>query len=555
MPNGRKTYDDYFKDRDKKNGTTQNKPDPTSTMFRRNTSGVLGVNTNYGNSDYDENLNWGADINPNDIKGSLNEFRADEQSWQDHLGIGAVRTVAKAATEIAKLPGVIGGIGIMAADGLTGGNLIAENEGFETAFNNQWIKFFDGLNEDVKEAMPVYVKESVANGDFFTKIGSSATWATEGADGAGYMLGALAPGGLFKYFGGAAKIFGTSAKAAKLGTFGKSMEAGRKALKAAGITTKNIDQYMIPAFNTIAEAGAESKGVWDGMESRKGEAYTTFQQKQLNDLKNLDLQRRAGKIDIETYNQLSAEVGNRDFEAEFKEQKALAAQNSFFKNTVILAGPNYIQAKLLFGKTPSKVLLDKISGLGEKSIKNTVKQGVKNFAKGFASEGAEEVGQSAVEHRNIEQGLKFKLGDSRWDDYNPLTFGDDFIKTLGTTEGQMAGFLGGIMGAPMSAVGGYLQDKSDRVTTERLREKINGASTAYADIKNTNIYEQEEYTNPETGEVGTRDKEVDGKKVFIPENVAKVKKALDLIEKDSNEYDNAVEDGDVEKIEQFRNRG
>lgn len=50
--------------------------------------------------------------------------------------------------------------------------------------------------------------------------------------------------------------------------------------------------------------------------------------------------------------------------------------------------------------------------------------------------------------------------------------------------------------------GGYLQDKSDRVTTERLREKINGASTAYADIKNTNIYEQEEYTNPETGEVG-----------------------------------------------------
>lgn len=31
-------------------------------------------------------------------------------------------------------------------------------------------------------------------------------------------------------------------------------------------------------------------------------------------------------------------------------------------------------------------------------------------------------------------------------------------------------------------------------------------------------------------------------------------KALDLIEKDSNEYDNAVEDGDIEKIEQFRNR-
>lgn len=82
---------------------------------------------------------------------------------------------------------------------------------------------------------------------------------------------------------------------------------------------------------------------------------------------------------------------------------------------------------------------------------------------------------------------------------------EDFIKTLGTTEGQIAGFLGGIMGAPMSTVGGYFQDKSDRKQTERLREKINGASTAYADIKNTNIYEQEEYTNPETGEVDFRE--------------------------------------------------
>ena len=72
MLNGRKTYDDYFKDRDKKNGNIQSKPDPTSTMFRRNTSGTLGINTDYGNSVYDENLNWGADINPDDVQGSLN---------------------------------------------------------------------------------------------------------------------------------------------------------------------------------------------------------------------------------------------------------------------------------------------------------------------------------------------------------------------------------------------------------------------------------------------------------------------------------------------------
>lgn len=547
------SYNSKFKDSEiinrflSENKFKNNTPSKMESVYNAESdTPLLGNNTGLGDYKHDKDLNWFSHVNENDVQGSINEFRAQQQSWQDHLGIGALRTVAKAATEVAKLPGVIVGAGIAP--------FAAENEGFETAFNNQWIKYFDGLNEDVKEALPVYVKESVKNGDFFEKIGSSATWATEGADGAGYMLGALAPGGLFKYFGGAGKLFGASIKAAKLAKYGEGMEAGRKAIKAANITIKNIDQYMVPAFSTVAEAGAESKGVMDSMESRKGEAVTNFKMTDPEAI-NLNNAIKNGLISEDDYNSQMQELVDNKFEPLFKEQKALAAQNTFFKNVAVLAGPNYIQAKLLFGKTPSKVLLDKIGGLGEKSVKNTFKQGGKNFIKGFASEGAEEIGQSAVENRNVEQGLKFKLGNNRMDDYNPLTFGDDFIKTLGTTEGQMAGFLGGIMGAPMSAVGGYKQDIADRVQTERLREKINGASTAYADIKNTNIYEQEEYTNPETGEVGFRDKEVDGKKVFIPENVAKVKNALNLIEKDSNEYDNAVEDGDVEKIEQFRNKG
>ena len=169
-------------------------------------------NQNYLKGDENPYLNQFADMSKED---PYNEIRADNQSGWSHLGIGAVRTVAKATTEVAKLPGVIGGIAMSP--------FAAENEGFETAFNNQWIKFFDGLNENVKEALPVYVKESVANGDFFDKIGSSAFYATEGADGAGYMLGALAPGGLFKYFGGAAKLFGASIKAAKLAKYGEGI--------------------------------------------------------------------------------------------------------------------------------------------------------------------------------------------------------------------------------------------------------------------------------------------------------------------------------------------
>jgi hypothetical protein len=525
------------------------KPKPVSqkTNLQKtfdNTGGIArGFNTGYGESKYDRYLNWDAEIG-DDIQKDLNEHRAREQSVLDQTGIGLARTGAKAATEIAKLPGVIVGIPMgLAAD---------KNEGLETTFNNQWIQYFDSLDEKVKEALPVYTKEAVKNGDFFDKIFSPAFWAEDGADGAGFMLGMLAPGAIFKWAGGAGRLFGASIKAAKLAKYGEGMEAGRKALMEAGITINKIDQYMIPAFNTFAEAGAEAKGVSDDLESRKSKAYKTFQEQQLNDLKNLDLQRRSGKIDIETYTQLSAEIGSRDFESEFKEQKALAMQNTFIKNVAILAVPNYIQSKMLFGKTPSKVLLDKIGGIAEKSVKNTVKQVGKRIGQSFLSEGSEEVGQTAVQTRNTEQALRGKLGDNRIDDYNPLTFGEDFVKTLGTTEGQIAGFLGGIMGSPISVISGYIQDIANRKQTERLRNKINGESTAYQDIVKTNLYEQEDYTNPETGEVSARDKVVDGKKVFIPEAVAKVKNALDLTEQHGKIYDKAVDEGDTTTIEYLK---
>ncbi|WP_281227598.1 hypothetical protein [Flavobacterium aquiphilum] len=81
--NGTKTYDDYFKDRDANNNQT--KLDPTSTMSGRNTSGVLGVNTDYGDSKYDKDINWDADIDENDIQGSLNKYR--DTRWEEEWGV------------------------------------------------------------------------------------------------------------------------------------------------------------------------------------------------------------------------------------------------------------------------------------------------------------------------------------------------------------------------------------------------------------------------------------------------------------------------------------
>jgi hypothetical protein len=479
-------------------------------------------NTGFGKSKYDKDIIWDAEVDDKDIQSSLNEHRAQKQSGLEQTGFGLLRTTAKVATEVAKLPFVIGG--------LVAAPFAEENQGLETAFNNRFIKFFDSLNEDIKEQLPVYTKKAVDEGGFMDHIGSSAFWASEGADGLGFMLSMLVPGGVFKALGGSAKLFGGSVKALQYARFGKGIEGARKAITATGLTINKLDNIMIPLFNTVAESGAEAKGVSDDLMSRKKEFIAE---------------------QIEMYGQTPEKA-----EELFNEQKALAMQNTFNSNLAILAIPNYLQAKLLFGKTPSKVLLDKVkSEIGKTTVKNTVLKAGKRIAGAFASEGSEEVAQTSTEHRNVEKALNNKLGKSFTDDYNLITAGEDFIRTLGTTEGQIAGFLGGILGSPISVVGGYKQDLADTVKTAKLREKINGQSSAFRDIYDTDIYEQEEYLNPETNEKAFRPKEFNGKKVIIPENVVKMKKALDLNEGLSERYDKAVEEGDLETIEKLKKQG
>ena len=536
------------------------------------------VQENFSNSKNNDYLDGNED--PHNFRGGLylnnedpfNELRSSRQGGLDETGAFFGRVGLKVGTEIAKtaaaIVGTIGGIAGNTSDLITGKD---EHDFLETAFNNDFIKAAENIQKYIQgEYLPVYVSDTVDNGNFLDKVSSGEFWATEGADGVGYLISAMAPGAAFKALGGANKIFGGITKATAL-RYGKSIEVARKALTKAGLTTSKIDSYMIPAFNTYFEAGAEAKGVGDSIESRKPEFIDKFisnldinskdfQIKALEKAEEFDTKLRSGEISIDEYNKLGEQlpeiVANELAESAFLEQKGRAMRNTFLTNVGILAVPNYIQAKLVFGKNPSKVLIDKITGkAADKTIKNTVKQGLKRTGKAFLSEGSEEVGQTSTEHRNANRAINNSLSEYAIQDANLITFGQDFVKSLGTTEGQVAGFLGGILGSPISIVQGYRQDNADRKNTERLREKINGQSTALQDIYNTPIYETEEYTNPETGETITRDKEVDGKKIFIPENVAKIKKALDLQGVLSEVYDKAIEQGDTETLEALKKQG
>jgi hypothetical protein len=244
---------------------------------------VHGYNQDIGKSSYDEGITWNTNVNENDVQGSLNEFRSQQQGGLDETGAFFGRVGLKVGTEIAKtaaaIVGTIGGIAGNTSDLITGRD---EHDFLETAFNNDFIKAEENIQKYIKgEYLPVYVSDTVDNGNFLDKVSSGEFWATEGADGVGYLISAMAPGAAFKALGGANKIFGGVTKATAL-RYGKSIEVARKALTNAGLTTRKIDSYMIPAFNTYFEAGAEAKGVGDSIESRKPEFIDKF-------ISNLDI--------------------------------------------------------------------------------------------------------------------------------------------------------------------------------------------------------------------------------------------------------------------------
>ena len=514
------------------------------------------INFDSSNQDYlDEGinpfLNQFVDLQAED---PFNELRASRQGGWSELGLFGSRAIAKTGREIINTAGAIGGLVPAIAGQLEDAYTGEDKTTFlQTVFDNAFIKanneMFDKLN---KEFLPVYVSDTVTNGGFTDKIFSGEFWATEGADGVGYLVSMLAPGAALKSLKVGNGIFNTAAKLTALKN-GKSIATAQRALEMAGWSGQKVDSFIIPAFNTLAEAGAEARGFSDNLRANKTEALANiFNSEDFRNTKNSKLQELGQQYMSKaiTQEEYESRVNNLDFEISeqmFEDQVSSGMTNTFLKNVVALAGPNYIQSKILYGNNGARNLLNQVT-------KKPVTQGIKRVGKSFLSEGSEEVAQTAIEHRNLEMGKKGLLGKSIVDDYNPITFGEDFIKTLGTTEGQVAGFLGGVLGSPISVIGGYIQDKKDIVRDKSARDKILLAGTSLNDI-HLPIYETEIVYNYNNEPTEVRKKDENGNDILIPENVAKIKKALDFHEELSQVFDVAVEAGNTEIVNKLKEIG
>lgn len=504
MINGRKTYEDYFKDRNKNNNIPQSKPNPTSTMFGRNTSGVIGINTDYGDSVYDENLNWGADINPNDIQGSINEYRAQNQSIIDKTSAGVGRIGTKAVTEVLKMPGVIGGI--IAAP------FAEEGEGWETAFNNKWVKSLSQLNEDINaELLPVYVKKAVSEGNLWDNISSIDFWATEGADGIGFIASMFAPGAALKSLNLGQKIMGTTAKGVSLVNGERKLAGATEILSKLGFTDKGIDLGAMTMGNTLFEAGSEA-----------GSAMESFQ-------KDLDRRLASGEIDQFQYEQLQT-------------QKAKLGRDIFVSNLAILLVPNAIQTKMIWGK-----------GVGSQLVKDTpslmakIGNRGKNVLGALGSEGFLEEGtQSTVETMFTDKANKGELTNNMLNDFNVSELVSSYIDTLNTTDGQKAIFLGGVLGGGMSAYQGAKSDIATRKQTQDVLSLAEEKVGVFNRINETDVYKRDE-----NGDIIYN---YNNQPQYDPVKVRDVAKALDYSEEQSQLFDQAIQEGNEQVIQTLKNQ-
>ena len=344
----------------------------------------------------------------------LKERRAEVQTIGDRVVKGFARTGTKVLSEIAKLPGYI----IGAVDwGLSGG---FDDSEIGRMVDNAWINTIQQGEDYVKnEVFPVYTPKSVQEGGLWANITSSSFWATEGADGVGFLLSMLIPGQVLK----AGKLGTLGAKG--IGKVAKVMKPGWTGIGTKGITgaikgADTIDNIGAVAVNTLFESASEAGETFDKVK-----------------------------------NQLIAQGYS---EEEAKNKAGESAVETLLTNFVILLGPNALTQNQLFKAFSRTKGMNKLLGadggllsdVAKKSFKQNLPLFGKDILKTISSEGFFEEGLQFASSQYFEDKA---LGKA--DDYDTYMEGilDTYLDNLDNVDMQKSIFLGGVLGGGMSIIG------------------------------------------------------------------------------------------------------
>ena len=457
---------------------------------------------------------------------ALQEAAAQSQGTFGTLTKGLFRALGKAGVEALAIPGYV-------AAPFTG-------------FDNAWIEATDKLDNTIKEALPVYVSKDIQEGGIADKLGSTAWWATTGADGAGFMLGMLA-GNMY-----AKSLIGL----------------GRLAGNAIGLESKAVSgaEAVSAIEQTIAEGNGLSKNarLFSPMKALEyispfgkgmAESYATVA---------INTMSEAGAEANNTYRNVLRDLTSSGMDADkAKELAADAATNVYALNLGVLGLSNSLMEKYVFKgfnteARPNVELLGNMFSGGEqgvtRSFLNKAFQFGKNAVGGTLSEGFWEEGMQNAIQKVAEKNAKDGDG-SFWNTFSnilPKYYKDltDLEATADSKEMWESVVLGGLLSLPFGAAGtnraikdeesflkGTAEFKPNFIQKNVLRMKERKASPGLIEIMKTNMdlatIKISDVAEMEDG----KPKYVNGELQFDPTKVASFAAALQEHIKDKIETD------------------
>jgi len=345
------------------------------------------------------------------------ELRAQNQSIPQEVLFGTGRLVGTTATKF--LEGF--GYGYGAAEALFTSKTIGE------AVDNGWTNFFGNAEEAIKEQLPIHHTRRYLEGNILQQMGTLGFWMDDAIDGVAFLASAyLGSAGINVALKGA-KGFTALGKAYARTT--KAVKAGKAALAPQAVNLSRLintaDLGVMTAFNSVVEAGFESKDIKDQM---LAQGYS---------------------------NQEASE----------------AAKNTFGWNVGALMLSNYVTNSMFFGKANpmagriSNIVDPKTGRLVTELAPLTKGQKIGAFAKAAGTSAASE----GPYEENIQLAIQNYFGGKTDKTKAPVEgILGEMLNNFTTNEGQKAIVLGSLIGLIPGGVGGVRELKAEKAGEKTL---------------------------------------------------------------------------------------
>lgn len=381
-----------------------------------------------------------------DPTAGIENVAAGRQRGIERISYMLPRIGTKVLSEVAQLPGYLGGALAWGATGF-------DKDQVGLMVDNFWQKAVQSAEESMKGALPVYVSDKVKEGNLMQNIFSTSFWATEGADGIGFLLAYLVPGQVLKATGlgaKAARLIKPGNKISKLLSKGASYE---DAITAATKGTKEAFDFVgATVINTLFESAAEG-----------GETYRSILDKTGDTNKAAE-----AAVDVvnKNFGILLASNAVDQFWL-FKDIKMFKKVNA--DNTANLAKKS-IMDKLIDPKT-NKVL----SEIAPRTKWEKAGTLTKDFLAGLGKEGFFEEGMQFAASKQAEQDLEDPEANDRGFLDGLIDLGETYLESLSDTDMQKSIFLGGLLGGGMSMIHTQREQAAERRILEGSAAKTPSA--------------------------------------------------------------------------------